>query len=102
MVDPKDRAMSVYQDAVDGMRDYEVIFQIPASDNWFSGDEVGWIECDDWLFSVTWANGELSTPHSAILPSKSTLGAPFPASTKWMITDNDAIDHGLEAPNVEA
>jgi hypothetical protein len=77
-------------------REHEVIFRIPASENYPWGEEVGWVkDKDGWLYAVIFnEDGEVQDGNYAIKPGRA---APFPRVTSWCITDNDALDHGLES-----
>lgn len=86
------KANKMYFEILEGERDFEVIYRIPASEDYPWGDEVGWIKSDGWLFSVSWSGGKMCDGYYSIPPDEK---APFPASTKWMITNNDAINYGL-------
>lgn len=77
----------------DGDAEYEVLFRIPASEDYPWGDEVGFVKSEGWLFAVDFHLCGSPTPKFAIEPDSTAY---FPAATKWMITNNDAINHGLQ------
>lgn len=76
-----------------GNAEYKVLFRIPARENYPWGDEVGFVESEGWLFAVDFHLCGSPTPKFAIEPE---AGPCFPAATEWMITNNDAINHGLQ------
>lgn len=93
MSDAADEAQRIANEVVRGERDYEVLYRIPAREGYSPGDEVGFVKSDEWLFAMNWANGEFASGRYAIEPGD--RGA-FPSATKWMITNNTAIDYGLD------
>jgi hypothetical protein len=90
MNDPQD----IMDEVAKGTIDHEVIYRIPASEDWPWGNEVGFVKAEGWFFAVNWLNNNIVSGLYAIEPE--TNGC-FPSATEWMITDNDAIDYGLEA-----
>lgn len=87
-------AQSVAEDVVSGEIECEELYRIPASEVWPWGDEVGFVKADGWKIAVNWTeSGDIRMGQFAIDPVNRYE---FPAATEWMITDNDAIDYGLE------
>lgn len=95
MSDPQQIADEVFY----GNRDYEVVYQIPASEDWPFGSEVGFVMAEGWMFASNFTeDGQINPGHFAVEVGEDCL---FPEATQWMITDNDAIDYGLPRPTEE-
>ena len=75
--------------------DYEVLYQIPAGEDWGRGDHVGFIRSEGWTFAVSWRDGEIAHGQYALEPGEYVY---FPHETWWMITTNEAIDYDIAPP----
>ena len=74
----------------------EFLYHVPASESWEHGNEVAIVRVGGWYFKVSLEGGELSTGHEVIIPDRMNDKGMFPGLTKWMITNNDAIEYGRE------
>jgi hypothetical protein len=81
-----------------GNAGYKVLFRIPASESYPWGEEVGFVECENWLFAVDFLCSGSPNPRYAVEPESEGY---FPAGTEWMITNNEAINYGLERTSEE-
>jgi len=95
-----DELREAAQHAADRLRygaDYDTLYRVPAGEDYPYGEAVGFAVVGDFAIAVDWYKDADGT--EVVKPSHFAVnlgeGAPFPASTEWMITSNSAIDYGL-------
>lgn len=92
---PKDAANANFRKAKNS-GDYDVLYRIPAGEDWDHGDHVGFIRRNDWTFAVSWRDGEIAEGLFGLEPGEYVY---FPHKTRWMITTNEAIDYDIAPPD---
>lgn len=90
---PEDSATRIWRKVKDGEIDHQEVFRIPAGYDYPWGEEVGFVKAKGYLFAVNWlADGNFGEGRFGIDTSQKGC---FPSATKWMITNNKALDYGL-------
>lgn len=75
--------------------EYDILYKIPASEDYPHGDHVGFIQGPNgWKFAVSFEGETISNGHYGFSPVEK---GPFPAKTKWCIASNTAIEYGIDA-----
>lgn len=89
-----DEANALSRQLINGA-EHDVLYRVPAREDYDAGDHVGFVRYEGWSFAVNWRDGQIVSGRFAIVPESTGC---FPYSTWWMITNNSAIDHDIPMP----